>query len=82
MGDDHVPLADQYPAAGHQLHPLDKGKVVQACPGVLFASQKAMNIEGLSEATLEKFIGKGWLHTYMDSAGVWSHSSGYRRTGS
>ena len=33
MGDDHVPLADQYPAAGHQLHPLDKGKVVQACPG-------------------------------------------------
>ena len=35
MGDDHVPLADQYPAAGHQLHPLDKGKVVQACPGYL-----------------------------------------------
>lgn len=33
---------------------------------VHFAGQKAMNIEGLSEATLEKFIGKGWIHTYMD----------------
>ena len=33
---------------------------------VHFVSQKAMNIEGLSEATLEKFIGKGWIHTYMD----------------
>ena len=32
---------------------------------VHFVSQKAMNIEGLSEATLEKFIGKGWIHTYM-----------------
>lgn len=31
-----------------------------------FVSQKAMNIEGLSEATLEKFIGRGWIHTYMD----------------
>lgn len=33
---------------------------------VHFAGQKAMNIEGLSEATLEKFIGKGWIHSYMD----------------
>ncbi len=33
---------------------------------VHFVSQKAMNIEGLSEATLEKFIGKGWIHTYID----------------
>ena len=33
---------------------------------VHFASQKAMNIVGLSEAILEKFIGKGWLHSYMD----------------
>lgn len=33
---------------------------------VHFVSQKAMNIEGLSEATLEKFIGRGWIHTYMD----------------
>lgn len=33
---------------------------------VHFVSSKAMNIEGLSEATLEKFIGQGWLHTYID----------------
>lgn len=33
---------------------------------VHFAGEKAMDIEGLSEATLEKFIGRGWLHTYMD----------------
>lgn len=33
---------------------------------VHFVSQKAMDIEGLSEATLEKFIGCGFLHSYMD----------------
>ena len=33
---------------------------------VHFASPKALNIMGLSEAILEKFIGKGWLHSYMD----------------
>ena len=33
---------------------------------VHFVSKKAMDIEGLSEATLEKFIGKGWLHDFMD----------------
>lgn len=33
---------------------------------VHFAGEKAMDVEGLSEATLEKFIGRGWLHSYMD----------------
>lgn len=33
---------------------------------VHFASQKAMDIESLSEATLERFIGKRWLHSPMD----------------
>ena len=33
---------------------------------VHFTGQKAMNIVGLSESALEKFIGKGWLHSYMD----------------
>ncbi|MCM1263974.1 MAG: NAD-dependent DNA ligase LigA, partial [Butyrivibrio sp.] len=32
----------------------------------LFVSRDAMNIEGLSEATLEKFIGKGFIHEYAD----------------
>lgn len=33
---------------------------------VHFVSQKAMDIEGLSEATLEKFIGQGFIHNYLD----------------
>ena len=33
---------------------------------VHFVSKKAMDIDGLSEATLEKLIGKGWVHSFMD----------------
>ena len=33
---------------------------------VHFVSKKAMDIEGLSQATLEKFISCGWLDTFMD----------------
>ena len=33
---------------------------------VHFVGKKAMNIEGLSEATLEKLIGRGWIHSYLD----------------
>ena len=32
----------------------------------LFVSRDAMNIDGLSEATLEKFIGKGFIHEFGD----------------
>ncbi len=32
----------------------------------LFVSRDAMNIDGLSEATLEKFIDNGFLHEYAD----------------
>jgi DNA ligase (NAD+) len=32
----------------------------------LFVSRDAMNIDGLSEATLEKFISKGFIHQYSD----------------
>lgn len=32
----------------------------------LFVSRDAMNIEGLSEATLEKFIGHGYIHSFAD----------------
>ena len=31
-----------------------------------FVSRDAMNIEGLSEMTLEKFIGRGFIHTFAD----------------
>ncbi len=33
---------------------------------VHFVSNKAMDIEGLSEGTLEKLIGRGWLHDFTD----------------
>ena len=42
---------------------------------VHFVSQKAMDIEGLSEATLEKLIGRGWIHTYMDIYRLDEHKS-------
>lgn len=32
----------------------------------LMVSRDALNIEGLSEATLEKFIGKGFIHEFAD----------------
>ncbi|MDD3369770.1 MAG: NAD-dependent DNA ligase LigA [Lachnospiraceae bacterium] len=33
---------------------------------VLFVSRDAMNIDGMSEATLEKFIAQGFIHSYAD----------------
>ncbi len=42
---------------------------------VHFASQKAMDIEGLSEATLERLVGKGWLHSPMDIYGLNEHQT-------
>ena len=44
----------------------------QDCPAkaikgfTLFVSRDAMNIDGLSESTLEKFIGKGFIHNLGD----------------
>lgn len=32
----------------------------------LFVSRDALNIDGLSEATLEKFIARGFIHNYID----------------
>ncbi|WP_455619084.1 NAD-dependent DNA ligase LigA [Eisenbergiella sp.] len=32
----------------------------------LFVSRDALNMDGLSEATLEKFLGRGYLHTFAD----------------
>ncbi len=32
----------------------------------LLVSRDALNVEGLSEATLEKLIGRGFIHTYAD----------------
>ena len=41
---------------------------------VHFAGKKAMDIEGLSEATLEKFIGRGWLQNFTDIYRLDDHS--------
>lgn len=35
-----------------------------------FVSRDALNIDGLSEATLEKFINQGWLHSLVDIFGL------------
>ena len=47
---------------------------------VHFASKKAMNIEGLSEATLEKLIGWGLLHNYMDIYSLNQHKEELQTT--
>lgn len=39
----------------------------------LFVSRDAMNIDGLSEATLEKFIGKGFIHDFGDIFEIEKH---------
>ena len=39
----------------------------------LFVSRDAMNIDGLSEATLEKFIAKGFIHNFGDIFEIGKH---------
>ena len=39
----------------------------------LFASRDALNIDGLSEATLEKFIARGFIHKYVDFFHIKEH---------
>lgn len=46
------------------MNPQCPAKKIKAF--TLFASRDAMNIEGLSEATLEKFIGRGFIRDFGD----------------
>ena len=46
------------------LNPECPAKKIKAF--TLFASRSAMNIEGLSEMTLEKFIAEGFIHEFAD----------------
>ena len=46
------------------MNPECSAKKIKAF--TLFVSRDALNIEGLSEATLEKFIAKGFLHDFTD----------------
>lgn len=45
-------------------NPLCEAKRIKAF--TLFVSRDAMNIDGMSEATLEKFIAKGFIHDFCD----------------
>lgn len=66
------------PACGGETQLKETGDVaVLYCPNAScpakkikafshFVSRNAMNIEGLSEATLEKFIAKGYIHSFKD----------------
>ena len=47
----------------------------------LFVSRDALNIDGLSEATLEKFIGKGFIHDFADIFHLEQHSGYDQRNG-
>lgn len=73
-----IVLPDECPACGHKTRLITSGDVQTLicenadCPAKkikafeLFVSRDAMNIEGLSEATLEKFISHGMLHDLSD----------------
>lgn len=75
---DTVKLPDICPACRHKTRLLTSGDVQTLicentdCPAKkiksfeLFVSRDAMNIEGMSEATLEKFISHGMIHEFSD----------------
>ena len=73
-----IQIPDQCPVCGNETVVVkDNEAEVLICPNPAcdikklksfshFVSRDAMNVDGLSEATLEKFIGKGFIHTYAD----------------
>ena len=70
--------AKMCPACGHEteIRSENEAKFLYCsnpdCPAKklknfsLFVSRDALNVDGLSEQTLEKFIGHGFIHTYSD----------------
>ncbi len=77
-GSDNVEIPDKCPVCGgatevravnevqslYCTNPACDAKKIKSFE--LFVSRDAMNIDGLSEATLEKFIAKGFIHQYQD----------------
>ena len=73
-----LPIPDTCPACGQSTEIRRVNEVESLyctnpdCPAkkikafALFASRDAMNIDGLSEATLEKFIARGFIHDFGD----------------
>ncbi len=47
----------------------------------LFTSRDAMNIDGLSEATLEKFIAMGFIHNFGDIFEIGKYKDQISRNG-
>lgn len=77
-GSDNVEIPCQCPVCGGEtqvkqvkegqslycINPDCEAKKIKSF--TLFVSRDAMNMDGLSEATLEKFIAKGFIHEYAD----------------
>jgi DNA ligase (NAD+) len=76
------------PSCGTLLRADDSGETVYCdnpnCGGRIlkrfahFAGEKAMDIEGLSEATLERFIDRGWLRDFTDIYRLNEHAGAIR----
>ena len=71
------PLECPYCGSGTYIERVNNGSKVLVCSGdncvgslikkfSTFVSKQAMNIDGLSEKTLEKFIKLGWIKKYSD----------------
>lgn len=77
-GSGNAPVPHICPACGHETVVKKENDVEclfcvnPGCPAKkiksfgLFTSRDAMNIDGLSEATLEKFIARGFIHDFGD----------------
>lgn len=71
-------IPDTCPVCGHEAKIVRENEVETLCCGnpdceakkikafSHFVGRDAMNIDGMSEATLEKFIGKGFIHDFGD----------------
>ena len=77
-GSGSVKIPEECPACGGntQIRKINDTEALYClnpdCPAkkiklfTLFVSRDAMNIDGLSESTLEKFIGEGYIHEFAD----------------
>ena len=74
----NLTIPDTCPVCGQEARVIKKNDVETLCcmnpdcaakkikAFTLFVSRDAMNIDGLSEATLEKFIARGFIHNFGD----------------
>ena len=77
-GSDNVEIPKVCPVCGHptEIRQMNEVQTLyctnEKCPAkeikayTLFVSRDALNIDGLSEATLEKMIDQGFIHEYAD----------------